>query len=1670
MSFEREINNILKLFKGASQWSDLVRILTKLYGILTASKYDQFDGQHLPMRYELCKRISQCLNHKLPSGVHEQALKCFDAIYTKIGSDNLSAELPIYILSIFSLYQHATMTVRPIIAQLFSTHLVPLGPRLGPCLTPLLTSILPGIEEESSETYGEIMELLDALLSGCGAELFFSALFRSVGLSPSTRFSGLQYIIQRFKEPSLISPIIVSEALIGSLSSFDSLVIRSGLDVILNFGDEILTFSDDEKLNLLVALLRILSSGDVSLLRRVWQVLNEVTLPPVTVALERIFSTPLQNYVAQERLRYKDEFIKPSKEQIMSTCAAWPAEIALAIVEKQATMETDFVDRKDVVRMALEYGRKQHIESGFIALRTLWQYISDDIWDIMHTIEADIIGSQSLSILQLLLDNVILLCFSSKTLSPKGFDEHDVSHFAQFLIRILTASRDDETVQLVSDLIDRVFVFPPCSDSSNIFEPSLGSISMVGTHSLDVLRCFTTAEQRTFVFDLLRSILDEEKPMNDDLELILKLLAVTGNHQKEVETEVETETEASENSAKNDEDEIVSLLDKFIRMDALSCETFLYITVHPRYFGFGVWLREHYHAVDKTTLMKRLAECLWETNDCIAFSQFSIIHPGAVSSYLKRQITSQDFNIRKQSLERYLEMYNLSKTSNLQTPVMESRSLMLTLDALQSSEPLLYQMIYRFVLELISEIHSLVFPCLDFLLSSNLESKLHSHTLAQRLDKRRIKYTFTILEKLIAISPNRVMQVLADKRSENSLQSKFLGLYLPESQSSHDKQEFLMYFEDYASFLVSLIIYILHLAPTQPYVNEILSVQFFVCDFAKFILPFIPETVLQQTSLPNQLHLILGNLTTKYPNSTLQIEILKLVHSLTDSLDSVLSVCHRGINYAVTNNKLYCLLAYKDLVEKLIVEDKSASAATMLSVFITCIKQLGSCPSDLLAPLVELSSRLITSILHLSDNNKGEEIIDDSNIILDTVFFPVKLIFGIAKEVFVTEEEERKKEVSPQEALLDCVPLLLSGLTDHWIRVQKSKDVGDQVKREAIVDLLKCIPLEVLFHAVYSTWSGMSVAQQIPIVNIDIVEGKSEIKDYPATVELSEGQKTLIQLVLSTMPSFPNILVRMHSLMLLDRAGFDLAFHLVDILKNIMVYFDTEELRNSKSDFMSFVNVLLENITSSSCLLLLFETVVDYVIICFSDSNVRRLNQSRSARMSDAFSSEALSNSYVSFDPSAQSAFTENDEGHLSVSQDEQRQWVETLTVMFRYFSLILEGRKNWSPRQTRKFDAEKNAVYAKKLCWVLGRRLPFFLLRTKIFGSKNHVTLVQMLVSAVLPQLSPTNPPVSYFFSSLTQGPSSWSKLFKSKAFDIFLNDSFLCSATLRVLQMWGPIAFRFVTSCDNAGGYDRYQTLDSIIERLSPGGVMTKISATADNSQRYMLLIRLTYLMYACPNNTLPLPVIIEKVQENIDSQCPSVTSAALILLRTMFIKNDEDNVMPYFPIVVSNILRILDDLTINNTVMLHCLKLLDTILVIGFQHVHFYQWSLLRDPLMPVFENLNDYPVTVLPIITRVAFLLGIEEKTIEKARLESMRSPLLSVAELSDRKQLTSFIAAASSHFTLSCRFTHEYKVDTVENYLLEDLLVNFSEKDPTIRSITKQENTELSGDSYEMSLL
>lgn len=179
--------------------------------LLQALQSRQPNVTTVPSKALVAKRLSQCLNPSLPSGVHQKALEVYNYVFSIIGKDGLSRDLPLYLPGLASTLSFASLSVRTPFLDILERHFLGLNPRsLRPAMKSIVLALLPGLEEETSEDFERTLKLLQKFKASIrpstadeitpehssGDDFFWQCFFLASITSQSRRAGALAYLLR----------------------------------------------------------------------------------------------------------------------------------------------------------------------------------------------------------------------------------------------------------------------------------------------------------------------------------------------------------------------------------------------------------------------------------------------------------------------------------------------------------------------------------------------------------------------------------------------------------------------------------------------------------------------------------------------------------------------------------------------------------------------------------------------------------------------------------------------------------------------------------------------------------------------------------------------------------------------------------------------------------------------------------------------------------------------------------------------------------------------------------------------------------------------------------------------------------------------------------------------------------------------------------------------------------------------------------------------------------------------------------------------------------------------------------------------------------------------------------------------------------------------------------
>ncbi|KAM0676308.1 hypothetical protein GVAV_000272 [Gurleya vavrai] len=283
------IEKRLDAFKSAKEWSDFISLLSALDKPLK-SLPQSFNLQTFPKHY-LYKRLNQCLNPTLPSGVHNKVIQTYTIILDKLDQNSKEIEEFIFqnlLLGFFSFFVYAKTQTKKNFLDFIHDKILNLNLDFNNYIRNIFIGVFPGIEEDA-ELAKKCIQIIYKVKSKTREENFWNHFF-DVFFNISEQRNGMiefilknENLIEEVKQKSelkekkiffYIDENLIINALKAGLTEKSQIVVRGTLDM-LNLIFTYKDFSETHKIELMKSLIALTTKKEVGLNKRIYTFLDQ---------------------------------------------------------------------------------------------------------------------------------------------------------------------------------------------------------------------------------------------------------------------------------------------------------------------------------------------------------------------------------------------------------------------------------------------------------------------------------------------------------------------------------------------------------------------------------------------------------------------------------------------------------------------------------------------------------------------------------------------------------------------------------------------------------------------------------------------------------------------------------------------------------------------------------------------------------------------------------------------------------------------------------------------------------------------------------------------------------------------------------------------------------------------------------------------------------------------------------------------------------------------------------------------------------------------------------------------------------------------------------------------------------------------------------------------------
>lgn len=226
--FASQLERCLVSFDGVSEWADIISFLSRLSRVL--NDQEGFPSG-IPHKYLLGKRLGQCLNVSLPTGVHSKALEVYTTIFQKLDKRQIPEYLSSVFLGLFSYADACPALMKRSVLTIIEDYVLPVSNETSAHLEVLVLALLSFLEDKSSEFFDIAFHRLTELSKQLSEPVFYTVLINLL-LNCGSRRQQIYLMMERISFSSisnLIDPSLLSKALLAGLSDSNLANVRDTL-------------------------------------------------------------------------------------------------------------------------------------------------------------------------------------------------------------------------------------------------------------------------------------------------------------------------------------------------------------------------------------------------------------------------------------------------------------------------------------------------------------------------------------------------------------------------------------------------------------------------------------------------------------------------------------------------------------------------------------------------------------------------------------------------------------------------------------------------------------------------------------------------------------------------------------------------------------------------------------------------------------------------------------------------------------------------------------------------------------------------------------------------------------------------------------------------------------------------------------------------------------------------------------------------------------------------------------------------------------------------------------------------------------------------------------------------------------------------------------------------
>ncbi|KAL0236287.1 hypothetical protein GEMRC1_002869 [Eukaryota sp. GEM-RC1] len=224
-----------------------------------------------------------------------------------------------------------------------------------------------------------------------------------------------------------------------------------------------------------------------------------------------------------------------------------------------------------------------------------------------------------------------------------------------------------------------------------------------------------------------------------------------------------------------------------------------------------------------------------------------------------------------------------------------------------------------------------------------------------------------------------------------------------------------------------------------------------------------------------------------------------------------------------------------------------------------------------------------------------------------------------------------------------------------------------------------------------------------------------------------------------------------------------------------------------------------------------------------------------------------------------------------------------------------------------------------------------------------------------------------------------------------------------------------------------------------------MMYLSNNSECKNRVGFLYRLAFIILAAEYNAFSskVGVLLERIMELLNKHgktSVSITTAGLLALRCLICRVSHQHLRSHWGTIIPELIRILSQNEVPPTLLLSVCKLLDILLVVSPEDLHFSHWIFFKDLLLEKIQYCTEMHI---PFVSQIATKFSTTDVFHLEPAVLPMRAPLISSPVLSDEGDaaaaLASIVPALTRHASLECSVERRPDYRAIDKSILLDFV-------------------------------